>query len=258
MIRFLKQLILEAGKICKNEQAKVQDIELEYKNKKDLVTHVDKKVENFIVNSVQKQFPDHGFYGEETGQSNIDAEYLWIIDPIDGTTSFVHHHPFYCISIAVYHHGKAAISAVYAPELNELFTADHSGAFLNGQAIRVSNTGKWIESVMATGFACLRADLKTNNLPIFNRIAPKLRDIRRFGSAALDLCYVACGRLDGFWEFNLNPYDTAAGTFIVEKAGGIISDFNGKDNTPSDGIIAANPFIYDQLLNEIKSAANPQ
>lgn len=252
MINFLKEIISQAGKICIEEQDRLNKDEIKFKKQKDLVTKVDKKVENFIISSVRKKYPHHGLFGEETGKSNINAEYLWIIDPIDGTTSYFHHHPFYCVSIAVYRQNKPFCGAVYAPALDELFIANENKAFLNEHRIKVSSTNKLVNSVMATGFACLRSDLKKNNLPYFNKIAPKLRDIRRFGSAALDLCYVACGRLDGFWELNLNLYDIAAGSMMVEYSGGLVTDFKGADNYPKDGIAAANPYIHETLLGNLK------
>ncbi|MCP3899405.1 MAG: inositol monophosphatase [Desulfobacteraceae bacterium] len=253
MITFLKDIIVEAGKICKKEQALLKPLDIEYKNKKDIVTTTDKKVENFIVEHIQKQYPSHDIFGEETGKTHFDSDYTWIIDPIDGTTSFLHQQPFYSISIALQHKDQIILGAVYAPAFNELYyTEEKSGAFLNSTPIQVSSTNKLIHSVMATGFACLRADLAQNNLPIFCKIVPKLRDIRRYGSAALDLCYVACGRLDGFWEYNLNLYDIAAGALIVKKAMGSVTDFNGMSDFPSQGIVATNTHLHSQLLDNFK------
>jgi myo-inositol-1(or 4)-monophosphatase len=253
MMTFLKETIVQAGKICLEEQKYLSKKTIEFKSKKDLVTQVDKKVEDAIIRAVGKKFPDHDVFGEESGRTHRDAEYLWIIDPIDGTTSYVHHHPFYCVSIAVYRHSKPFCAAVFAPELDELFVTSENTAFLNDRKIEVSRTEKLIEAVMATGFACLRSDLEHNNLPYFNTIVPQLRDIRRFGSAALDLCYVACGRLDGFWELNLNVYDVAAGAMMVTASGGRVTDFNGSDQFPANGIVAANSCIHNTLLDTIKA-----
>ncbi|MDM8536851.1 inositol monophosphatase family protein [Desulfobacterales bacterium HSG17] len=250
MKNFLKNLILQAGDICKKEQKLLKPEDVEFKDTKDLVTVIDKKVEDFIVNKIKKDYPGHDIFGEETGKTNFSSDYLWVIDPIDGTTSFFHQQPFYSVSIAVQYQGKTILGAVFAPRLDELFLADiEKGAFLNGEPICVTNTSKLVNSVMATGFACLRANLKDNNLKYFNKIAPQLRDIRRFGSAAVDLCYVACGRVDGFWEMHLNLYDIAAGAFIVEQAGGIVCDFNGGSNFPEQGIIASNKNIQQNLLD---------
>jgi myo-inositol-1(or 4)-monophosphatase len=246
---FLKDLILQAGKICKSEQKLLKPSDVDFKGKKDLVTTIDKKVEDFIVEQILKQYPSHGIFGEESGKINLSSDYLWIIDPIDGTTSFFHQQPFYSISIAVQYKGRTILGAVLAPRMDELFFAEkEKGSFLNDQPINVTQTDKLINCVMATGFACLRANLKDNNLVYFNKIAPKLRDIRRYGSAAIDLCYVACGRFDGFWEMSLNLYDIAAGAFIVEQAGGAVCDFNGNSHYPEQGIIASNKNIQKELL----------
>lgn len=248
MITFLKELILSAGKICREQQPLLKSTDVDFKGKKDLVTNTDKQVENFIIQAIQKTYPGHDIFGEETGKTCNSSEYLWIIDPIDGTTSFFHQQPFYSVSIAIQHLGKTICGAVYAPVLDELFHADKTGAFLNDKPIKVSNTQCLVDSVMATGFACLRDGLKDNNLVYFNKIVPDLRDIRRYGSAAIDLCYVACGRLDGFWEMSLNPYDIAAGAFIVEKSGGSVCDFNGETHFPDQGIIAAPVQLQKRLL----------
>ena len=253
LIEFLKDLIQKAGSICKAEQSWLLPSDVTFKNKKDLVTTVDKKIEDFIIEKIKMKYPGHDILGEETGRSGFSSDYVWVIDPIDGTTSFLHQQPFYSTSIAVQHQGKTICGAVFAPRLDELFYADKdSGAFLNGGLIRVSGTDTLINSVMATGFACLRADAEHNNLLYFNKIVPQLRDIRRFGSAAIDLCYVACGKLDGFWEMNLNSYDVAAGAFIVEKAGGKVCDFNGDVHFPENGIISTNPSLIKQLLENFK------
>ena len=253
LITFLKDLIKQAGNICKKEQTLLRPSDVNFKNKKDLVTITDKKVEDFIIKNIRATYPSHDIFGEETGRTHFFSDYLWIIDPIDGTTSFVHQQPFYSISIAVQYHGQTICGAVYAPNLDELFYADKdSGVFLNDHSICVSKADNLINCIMGTGFACLRADLPTNNLSYFNKIAPKLRDIRRYGSAAIDLCYVACGRLDGFWEMNLNIYDIAAGAFIVEQAGGTICDFKGGVNFPEQGIIATNKYLQKKLLENFK------
>ena len=253
MIEFLKNIIQQAGDICRKDQKLLTPSDLEFKSKKDLVTITDKKVEDFIVQQIRAKYPLHDIFGEETGRTHFESDYLWIIDPIDGTTSFFHKQPFYSVSIAVQHKGKTILGAVYAPNLDELFYADQeNGAFLNNHLICVSKADKLVNSVMATGFACLRADLAFNNLFYFNKIVPKLRDIRRYGSAAIDLCYVACGRLDGFWEMHLNIYDIAAGAFIVEQAGGIVCDFSEGYNFPEQGIIASNKYLQRELLENFQ------
>lgn len=253
MKTFLTNLIKEAGEICRKGQAKLLPGEVEFKGQRDLVTSVDKQVETFISEKIRKEFPDHDILGEETGRKTFGSEYLWIIDPIDGTTSFIHRQPFYSISIALQYQGTTTHGAVYAPYLDELFYAEKKcGAFLNGGPIHVSNVDTLVNSVMGTGFACLRANAGHNNLSYFIKIVPQLRDIRRFGSAAIDLCYVACGKLDGFWELNLNIYDIAAGAFIVEQAGGRVCDLSGGNQYPLKGIVSANPILAKELLNAFK------
>ncbi len=253
MIRFLKHLIIDAGHICKKEQNTLLISDLDFKSKKDLVTSTDKKVEKMIIGRIKEKFPGHAIWGEESGKCDTKSDYLWIIDPIDGTTSFFHRQPFYSVSIAVQYKEKTILSAVYAPAFDELFFATKDGAFLNDHPIFVSHTNHLVESVMATGFACLRNDQQVNNLPYFNVLVPQLRDIRRYGSAAIDLCYVACGRLDGFWELNLNIYDIAAGVMILEKAGGKISDFKGTKNFPEQGIVASNLLLHEAMLQNFNS-----
>ncbi|MCP4023125.1 MAG: inositol monophosphatase [Desulfobacteraceae bacterium] len=245
---FLISLILEAGGICIQKSEKIGLSDLKFKNKKDLVTTADRYVEDVIITRIKQEFPLHDILGEETGRTNNSSDYLWIIDPIDGTTSFFHKQPFYSVSIAVQQKGETILGAVYAPVLNELFLAEKGkGAFQNNTRVQVSKTDVMINSVMATGFACIRADLEPNNLGFFNRIIPKIRDIRRYGSAAIDLCYVACGKLDGFWEMNLNIYDIAAGALMVTEAGGHVFDFNGNNNFPEQGIIATNGILDKEL-----------
>jgi len=249
LISFLKKLITRAGDICIKEQNSIKPGDVAFKNPRDLVTITDKKVESFLIQEIKKKYPEHDILGEETGRSGRSSRFLWIIDPIDGTTSFFHGQPFYAVSIALEKEGKIVMGAVYAPVLQQLFHGEMGkGAFLNDQPIKVSNTKHLIDAVMATGFACLRAGLKDNNLDHFNKIVPELRDIRRYGSAAIDLCYVACGKLDGFWEQNLNIYDVAAGVIIVKEAQGNISDYYGNTSYPEKGIVAGNSYLHPLLI----------
>lgn len=250
LISFLKNLIFKAGQICLEDQTQLTPRDVEFKNPKDLVTITDKKVESFLIQSLKSRYPDHDILGEETGRSGRSSRFLWIIDPIDGTTSFFHGQPFYSVSMALQEEGRTILGAVYAPALGQLFHGEKGkGAFLNDVPIQVSRTDQLIESVMATGFACLRAGAEPNNLPYFNKIVPRLRDIRRCGSAAIDLCYVACGKLDGFWEMNLNIYDVAAGVLMVKEAQGIVSDFSHGQAYPEKGIAAANPSLHPLLID---------
>ena len=249
---FLKEIIVQAGDICLEKQGRLTPDDLMFKARKDLVTATDRQVEAFLVEQIQSRFPDHGIWGEETGRTLTGSEYCWIIDPIDGTTSFFHGQPYYAVSIALKKGQEIISGAVYAPALGQLFQAGKKeGAWLNDHPLHVSATTTLTDAVMATGFACLRAGLEPNNLVHFNRIVPRLRDIRRCGSAAVDLCYVAAGKLDGFWELNLNVYDVAAGVLMVTEAGGVVTDFTGGPNFPEKGIVAGNPIMADSLITQL-------
>ncbi|HBC87597.1 MAG TPA: inositol monophosphatase [Lentisphaeria bacterium] len=253
MINFIKSLSSRSGRLALAEFAKAGARSISFKNEKDLVTDADRKIEDFIISEIHRKFPGHDIFGEETGKTEKGSEYCWVIDPIDGTTSFVHGQPFFSVSIALQKKGRTIAGAVNAPKLGEIFWAEKGkGAFCNGRRVHVSRRDKLISSVLCTGFACLRANLKDNNLPIFNKILPRLRGVRRYGSAAIDLSYVACGRLEGFWELNLKPYDIAAGVLILEEAGGEVCDLRGKKNYPEDGILATNGRITREFLKAIK------
>lgn len=250
---FLKRIATEAGALTISERKKLCDSDIAAKaTAKDIVTVADKRVEQYIVGEIRKAFPDHGIWGEETGVTAPDAVFRWVIDPIDGTSSFAHDQRYYSVSIALQENGETVAGAVYAPKLDELFYADATGAFLNGEPIAASKRAKLIECILATGFACIRANAEKNNLAYLPRILPNIRDIRRCGSAALDLCYVACGRYDGFWELNLQVYDIAAGAFIARRAGCVVSDLDGGDAFPENGTVVTNRFIYDEFLRIIR------
>ncbi|MFA6291470.1 MAG: inositol monophosphatase family protein [Victivallales bacterium] len=253
MIDFVRKIAVSAGRMAIAEFAKSGSLKLDFKSEKDLVTEADRKIEDFIVSEVHKKYPDHDIFGEETGKTSKGSDFCWVIDPIDGTTSFVHGQPFFSVSIALQKNGVTIAGAVNAPRLGEFFWASKGeGAYCNKSRIRVSSRDRLVNSVLSTGFACLRTNMKENNLPIFNKILPKLRGIRRYGSAAIDLSYVACGRLEGFWELNLNPYDIAAGVLILQEAGGEVCDLRGKLNYPDDGILATNGKITEEFLKSIR------
>jgi len=252
MLNFIENLAKEAGALALKRRKKLALSELHFKNDKDLVTDVDRDVETFIRGAIAAKFPDHAVLGEECGlDSHTESEYLWIIDPIDGTTSYVHDTPMYSVSIGVRRNGKPFAGAVSAPRLGELYSARLGcGAFLNGEPIHVSKRDKLVNCLAETGFACLRAGRVPNNLPHFCRIAPLVRDIRRQGSAAIDMAFVAAGRADFFWEMELQPYDIAAGEIILLEAGGRVTDFSGGDDYPvKKGIVASNGLVHDQVLS---------
>ena len=245
---FLEQIAVEAGRLSLEYRSRLSSLQVSKKSPKNLVTDADVAVERFLVDRIRSRFPDHAILGEEGG-THEGHEYRWIIDPIDGTNSFLHGQPFYSTSIAVERDGQVILGAVYAPVLAELFLAEQGrGATLNGTPIRVSGEDRLIDCLLGTGFACMRDNLKRNNLPYLGALLPKILDLRRYGSVAVDLCYVACSRLDGFWELNLRLYDIAAGLLIVEEAGGTVTNFSGDRHPVGDELLASNGLIHSRLV----------
>lgn len=250
MIDFLKKNIIAAGEICMREQKNVSIDNVVYKNPKDLVTPVDLQVEKYLVDRIRQHFPDHDIIGEEGGDRLTGSKHCWLIDPIDGTTSYFHQQPYFSVSIGLRRGNEMIAAGVFAPALGQLFlAAKGEGAYLNDEPISVSDCQRLDSAVLGTGFACLRAGQEHNNLLYVNRLLPVIRDIRRCGSAAIDLAYVAAGKYDGFWELNLNNYDIAAGTLLVTEAGGHICDFLGGKELPEQGIVATNGKITEEMLS---------
>lgn len=230
-----------------------QHIKVEYKGEADLVTIADRKSEALIRERIRAQFPDHDVLGEEEGFRDTGSEYKWYVDPLDGTTNFAHGYPVFCVSMALAHKKEMVAGVCYDPTRNELFAAERGkGAFLNDGPINVSNIAKLSESLVSTGFPSHKRH-KNPNIYFYHQITLRTHGVRRAGSAALDLCSVACGRFDGFWEFNLNSWDTAAGVLIVEEAGGRASDFSGGPfQLNSRETLASNGLIHDVLLQEFQ------
>jgi myo-inositol-1(or 4)-monophosphatase len=233
-----------------------QHLKIEYKGEADLVTAADRASEVLIRERIAAQWPGHDVLGEEQGLSDRGSEYRWYVDPLDGTTNFAHGYPVFCVSIALEHQGlehkgRRIAGVVYDPTRDELFSAEPGrGARLNGELIHVSKTGSVKESLLATGFPSQKRH-KNPNIHFYHQITLHSHGVRRAGSAALDLCNVACGRYDGFWEFNLNPWDTAAGVLIAEEAGGRVSRFDGSGfEIDSRETLASNGLIHDALLQE--------
>lgn len=243
-----------AGTIITRALKRPDTIKVSEKNHNDLVTEIDQRVEQEIINVVRKAYPSHGFLGEEGGSLEGD-DYLWIIDPIDGTRNFIHGFPHFAVSIAVMHKNKIEHGVIYDPNRQELFTASRGkGARLNDRRIRVADRKRLEECLLGTGFAYRYTD-KENPVPakIFQAMVPACGDIRRAGAATLDLAYVACGRLDGFWEIGLHLWDIAAGILLVKEAGGMVCDPEGGESYIKSGnVVAANPVILRQLLKSIK------
>ncbi len=235
-----------------------QGLKIEYKGDADLVTAADRASEVLIRERVAKQFPTHDVLGEEQGLSDTGSEYRWYVDPLDGTTNFAHGYPVFCVSMALERRapgepGRRIAGVVYDPTRDELFTAEQGGgAQLNGKAIRVSQATQLKECLVATGFPSHKRH-KNPNIHFYHQITLRTHGVRRAGSAALDLCNIACGRFDGFWEFNLNPWDTAAGVLILEEAGGKASRFDGSPfELDSRETLASNGVVHEALLREFK------
>jgi myo-inositol-1(or 4)-monophosphatase len=250
MMEFLKNLAVQAGTMAKAEQISLSGGNIHHKSPLDLVTDTDRKVEEFITGELAKRFPEYGIFGEEHGKSHADREYCFVIDPIDGTASFIHGLPNWAISIGLMRNGKSVAGVVYQPVMDDLYYAEEGqGSYLNGIRLQVSGRSELCESILSTGFYCLRAQWKEeNNLKFFSRIAPLLADIRKYGSAALDLCMTARGVIEGNWELKLNTYDVAAGVIIAREAGATVTDLFGGEDFPDNGILAANGRIHEKVL----------
>jgi len=243
------ELAKEAGAVQLESLGKIHNIE--QKGSIDIVTDVDKRCEDLIVERIKKEFSNHYILAEEGSGQVRDSEWKWIIDPLDGTVNYAHSFPFFGPSIAIEKNGELVFAVVYIPSKDELFIAEKaSGAELNGQKISVSRCDKLISSLLATGFAysVMEGELK-DNLKHFAGFTQKTQAVRRNGMAEGDLCYVACGRLDGFWELHLKAWDIAAGTLMIREAGGCVTNF---DDTPVDiygkEIVASNGLIHDSIL----------
>lgn len=245
-----------AGVIINRAMKRMDTVKISEKTPNDFVTEIDQRVEQEIISIVHKAYPSHGFLGEEGGQVEGD-DYQWIIDPIDGTRNFIHGFPHFAVSIAIANKGRIEHGVIYDPNRQELFIATRGkGAQLNDRRIRVSERKKLEDSLLGTGFAYRHTD-KSSMVPskIFQSVVPGCGDIRRAGAATLDLAYVACGRLDGFWEMGLKLWDIAAGVLLIKEAGGIVSDLQGGEEYMKSGnVVAANPTLMRQLLKTIKSA----
>jgi myo-inositol-1(or 4)-monophosphatase len=235
-----------------------QGVATEYKGDVDLVTVADRTSEKLIRERLGATFPEHGIYGEEGTRDRLDSEFRWYVDPLDGTTNFAHGFPQFCVSLGLEQRpaelrpeqdGTVIAAVIYDPMRDELFAAERGrGAWLNGKTMRVSRTPELAESLVATGFPS-RKRHDNPNIHFYQEFTLRSHGVRRAGSAALDLAYVAASRLDAFWEFNLNPWDTAAGILLIQEAGGRVSDFSGGQyRLDSREILASNSLIHAELL----------
>lgn len=248
----------EAGAILRNYVR--SGFRVEHKSPINLVTDADHAAEQCIIDHLTQRFLDHRVLAEERGQvDRSSSPYLWIIDPLDGTTNFAHGYPTYCVSIGLEYQGRCILGVVVDPSRDELFTAlQGRGAHLNGQPIHVSQTQDLDQSLLVTGFAYNIRETPRNNLNHFARFALKAQGIRRTGSAALDLCYVAAGRFDGFWEVALNPWDMAAGSVILREAGGCLTNFSGNGfSIYGKELVASNGHIHQAMVQTLNECIPP-
>jgi myo-inositol-1(or 4)-monophosphatase len=230
--------------------------EITYKGDINLVTEMDTRSERTVVETLHASFPEHGIIAEEETTIRNESGYTWIIDPLDGTTNYAHGYPCFSVSIALEHEGEVITGVVYDPMRDELFAAQKGqGAYLNGRKITVSTVDTLIKSLLATGFPYDRKVSEKNNLNYFHDLLMASQEVRRDGSAALDLCYVAIGRFDGFWELKLKPWDVAAGSLIVREAGGMVSDLSGnRFDMDGEEILASNSRIHRQMVEVLQKA----
>ncbi len=239
-----------AGHIISRASLDLSQLTVSTKQQSDYVTEVDKAAEAAILEVIREAYPSHAILAEESGSLGPQSDYLWIIDPLDGTTNFIHGLPQYAISIGLAHKGVLTQAVVYDTNRNELFTATKGGgAFLNEKRLRVSKRARLAEALIGTGFPYRSFKHIDAYLAIFRELTQKTSGLRRPGAASLDLAYVAAGRLDGFWEFGLSPWDMAAGALLITEAGGLVGDLTGEADYMSGGnIVAGSPKIFAQLL----------
>jgi myo-inositol-1(or 4)-monophosphatase len=249
----LERMACEAGEIVRIGYG--SDFEVSHKGAIDLVTDIDHRSESYLINEIRQLFPEHRIVSEESGVISGQNQHLWFIDPLDGTVNFAHLVPVFTVSIAYQQDGAVKLGVVYDPMRDEMFSAQRGeGAWLNGKQLRVSSTDRLDNSLLATGFPY---DIRTHpekNLDHFTRFSIRCQGIRRLGSAALDLCYVAAGRYDGFWELRLNAWDVAAGGLIAEEAGASVTDIHGNPDyfANPQSILAANPALHPQMIEVLQ------
>ena len=257
MLNIAIQAARQASRMILRYMDQMDKVEITEKSQNDFVTQIDQLSEEIIITEIQKAYPYHAILAEESGHGKNDHDYCWIIDPLDGTRNFMHGYPQFCISIALTKKNVLELGLVYDPIRQELFTATRGqGAYLNSRRIRISENRKMDKALIGTGFPFRHKENIKNYLAAFENVFTQCSDIRRAGSAALDLAYVACGRLDAFWESNLHIWDVAAGSLMIKEAGGIVCDFQGGETHLERGnIVAGNPKILKELIALIQPAA---
>jgi myo-inositol-1(or 4)-monophosphatase len=247
----MQELAREAGALLMSFFGHVA---IEYKGDVDLVTKADRASEKMIVERIRRQWPEHDLIGEEGSRRETGSDFRWYVDPLDGTTNFAHGYPVFCVSMALEYKGERIAAVIYDPTRDEMFAAEKGGgSTLNGRPARVSPTRLLKESLVATGFPSHKRH-KNPNIHFYHQITLRSHGVRRAGSAALDLCYVACGRYDAYWEFNLNPWDTAAGVLLVQEAGGTVTDFSGGPfQIDSREVLGSNTLLHEEVLKEFQA-----
>lgn len=244
-----------AGNLILDNLGKLSKEDISHKKRSDFVTLVDKESENLIINTIKAYFPEHSFLAEESYKDIKNNKYRWIIDPLDGTTNYIHQFPVFSVSIALEYRGEIILGVVHDPLKKEIFTAmKDRGAFLNNRSIKISSVKSLKDGLITTGFPFRSKKFIDIYLKLFKEIFNRASDLRRAGSAAIDLAYVACGRCDGFFELGLSPWDIAAGEILIKEAGGIITDFGGGgDYLRTGNVVAGNPFIHKNLLKNVRN-----
>jgi myo-inositol-1(or 4)-monophosphatase len=252
MLNFAIRVAKDAGRLLRDRVG--TRIDVDHKGSINLVTDVDLASERLIREAISTYYPRHEVLGEEGGLSESGSEYRWVVDPLDGTTNYAHGYPIFCVSIALECKGEIVLGVVYDPMRDELFSAERGGgAALNNRPIHVSKTAELMQGLLSTGFPYDIKTSKLTNLDHWANFAMNAQALRRDGAAALDLCYVACGRFDGFWELNLSPWDTAAGALIVTEAGGRVTNFSGGPfSNYKPEVVASNGLIHDRMLEVLK------
>jgi len=254
-LSFTMKIAREAGLLLKGRLHDHHTID--FKGEIDIVTEADRMSEALILSAIHRQYPGHDILAEESSATQNSSSFRWIIDPLDGTTNYAHGYPVFCVSIALEREGEVCLGVIFNPMLEEMFYAEkNGGAYLNGRRISVSGTNILSHSLLATGFPYDIRISKDNNINYFIEMARKVRAIRRAGSAALDLAYVAAGRFDGFWELKLKPWDTAAGCLLVREAGGVVTDLSGLNfQLLSPHVLASNGYLHQQMITVFKESS---
>lgn len=253
MLEFVTDIVRPAGQLIREGYEQAHEIDRK-SSEIDLVTEIDRAAEQLLVSAIRERYPDHAILSEEGHGVQQTSDYLWVVDPLDGTVNYAHGFPIFAVSVAIQKRGETILGVVYDPLRDELFAAEKgAGATRNGEPIHVSDTDRLQDALLATGFPYDRATRRDNNVADFSRLITRVQGIRRAGAAALDMAYLAAGRLDGYWEQHLFPWDWAAGALLVSEAGGIITDFDGGPwSLETVKIVVTNGRLHQELLKVLK------